>query len=292
MNEFINQAIYDFCAGDLENPANPQEKLNKTNQTFLERQAWFKIAPMTTLAVDTTPWVSTVQITDCANWAISGYMWINTDIVKYSSLTQNPTTKIWTATVTTSWQYAVQASQKTSTPVKALYEMPSDFLYADKVYTMLTNGTMDYEFVDYRDLMQIISRGMQSGYRGSWWQGAQYRGQAMMNSPYTIYEGRLLLVFDTHSSNGNTNVVYQRQPAKLTTENQIWEVDDHYYMGIAWLAASMMQAYRGEMEDSMREWSKAFYALQRAMMQENKKTGQAQFNMPIKTAYNTQTMYI
>lgn len=279
MLSFINKAQNDICYGTLQN-LSTNERLTHEALTFLEGSTFYSTKMYSTLSSDAVQWGSTLTSTN--TFTSSGYLWINGNIISYSS---NDGTTI--SGIPTSGDGALQFPHIAGSQVLQLEVLPTDFGILSRCMIQVQNSLIRQALVpiDSRDINSVIPRAgiQQNMYFNTWYNTGIYSREYY----YSMLRGQYILFMTMQQSGQPIEVEYEKKPTQLVNTTDLVTIPDDYSLStIPYIAVAEMLANRWEMDEAMKLQNFWFNAV-KSMYQRYRYTRmENQYNQTVSTTSN------
>lgn len=214
IDSMLNSAQQSICAGKVVNPLNWRE-VRKGKLPFLNSNSYFTNVASTTLSTTTSIWATTLTVADTSNYASSGALFINWNIVTYTGKTSTTFTGcswVWFAFI--AWTYVSQ-----------LFSLPADFSSPIEV-------RYDYKVKLPQKQYDDVFEDLNSHKGTTYWMiqvNSVYTNPYQVPPFYTIIDGKYLAIFNLEEDDKLIHLRYEKKPSVLSITSDVATIDDDIY---------------------------------------------------------------
>lgn len=275
MRSFVNKAQNNICYGNIVN-LQTNERLEKQALTFLESNSFYQTYAYSTLTVSAVPGNTTIQ---CNNvFPTAGYLWINGDIIQY---TTNDGAMI--SSIPTSGSLSVKFNHPGGTRVFYLHTLPTDFGQMSRAF-LTFNGAYNRQqmiWIDSRDLANPVPTSYLYQYLSPNMNTIQRVGE----SYYTLVRWQYFFPLTGQVNPWSAiSFEYQMKPTQLVNESDLVTIPDEYSLNtIPYMAVAEMMANRGEMDEAMKLQNFAFQNIKSMYQFYTTQRTELQYNQRVRT---------
>lgn len=276
INRAINKAQRDICNGTIRHPQTG-EWINKLTIPYLEREAYYTTAIPTTVSVTATAGATSLTVSTTTDFATSGYIVVDSNIISYSGVTATSFTGI-PATGTGSIAYG----HINGTVVYPLYVQPTD---CNLITQLVYDRVIELPYIDYRDVTRTMT-----------WTPiapATVVSGAVIYYPsvvwYTILHGTYLLVLHRGvTPDRPLKLLYQAKPTDLSSNSDITIIPDDFARSVLpYIACAEIMKNRGESDQALYYEIQGFDEAKKHTLVTSRQTAEQFFKRPIGHGYQS-----
>jgi len=234
----INNAERWICSWNLTDlTTGNKDQIEKWPLPFLFSDSYFTSVQDTYLTAATTIGATSLALNDTTNFASSGDLWINEDLVTYTGKTSTSFT----------WVTWVDFAHLWGSRVTQLFSLATDFASSVRV---IYNGQLVLQPVDYRNLYLRLNN-----YKGTGYVNSTNNSNNSVNDRfiddlapfYTVINGTYFLPFQIDNSGYMFHQIYEKKPTALVAGTDVCTIPDEYSEAtIPFIAVSDMLYNRWE----------------------------------------------
>jgi len=212
----MNSIQQDICAGVITDLTSWNlDQLEKWPLPFLFSDSYFTSVQDTYLTATTSIWATTLNINDTTNFASSGDLWINEDLVTYTGKTATTFTGVTGVDFAHLW----------GARVTQLFSLADDFASSVRV---IYNWQLVLQPVDYRNLYLKLNNYKGTGYVNNSNNSVNDRFTDDLAPFYTIINGTYFLPFQIDNSGYMFHQIYEKTPTALSDGADLLTIPDRY----------------------------------------------------------------
>ena len=211
VDQMINIAQQEICTGQVVNPINKQS-IKKGRLPFLESDEFYTNIQNTTLASSCTIWDTTLTVADTSNFPSTWTLFLNWEIITYSSKTS-----------TTFTCSAVKFAHQSWINVSILFTLPTD--YASSIQVVY-NYSHKLEQKSYDSIFESMNDLKDNNYI----RDINTNLNLIYTNPfYSIINWTYLAIFNLNKTWDSIHLRYEKLPNELTNTNDTAIIDNDIY---------------------------------------------------------------
>jgi len=246
-DSLLNSTQRNICAWNLiDLTTQKKEQIQKTSLPFISTDKFYSSVQDNYLDTTAIVWWTTLSLADSSNFASSGKLWINENIITYTGNT-------WTWFTWVTW---IEFAHLSWSRVSQLFDLPTDFASSTRV---IYDNRKALDPIDYKNLYLELNNFKPGSVWTTWPIDTTNNSSGFIwdwiRPFYTIIHGTYLLPFQYDVSNNMIHMLYEKKPTTLSSWTDEAIIPEEYADVIAYIAVAKTLYNRWEEDRALKLWN-------------------------------------